>query len=162
MLASLRKREEAWDIVIIGGGATGVGIAVARHSARQLIGQYGIETVTKMALGQDAADVAKLAAGLAGQGAMLAYGRGMETEADEYGARYSSNAGYEPRGISSFFEKLQAKSGSQPELLTWFSTHPSNQERIAHVNEFVRTNNLTGTDLGVDRLREIKKELGVK
>ena len=28
MLASLRKREEAWDIVIIGGGATGVGIAV--------------------------------------------------------------------------------------------------------------------------------------
>ena len=28
MLASLRKREEAWDIVIIGGGATGMGIAV--------------------------------------------------------------------------------------------------------------------------------------
>jgi glycerol-3-phosphate dehydrogenase len=28
MLASLRKREEAWDLVIIGGGATGVGIAV--------------------------------------------------------------------------------------------------------------------------------------
>ncbi len=139
-----------------------MGHVVARHSARQLIGQYGLEAVTKMALGEKSTEVAQLAAGLAGKGAMLAYGRGMETEADEYGARYSSLAGYDPHGIATFFQKLEAKSGKQPELLTWFSTHPSNPERIAHVNDYVTQNNLTGANLGGDALKEIKKELGVK
>ena len=147
---------------IIGVMGHEMGHVVARHSARQLVGQYGLGFVTKMALGEKSGEVAQLAAGLAGKGAMLAYGRGMETEADEYGARYSSLAGYDPHGIAMFFQKLQEKSATHPGIMTWFSTHPSNPERIAHVNEFIQQNNLGGTNLGTGELNNIKKELGVK
>ena len=86
-----------------------IGHVVGRHSARQLVASNGLQVVVDMALGKNGGEVAKLAAGLAGKGAQLAYGRDMELEADQYGARYASGAGYDPRGLATFFEKLKAK-----------------------------------------------------
>lgn len=139
-----------------------MGHVVARHGARQLVAAFGLETVVNMALGKDAGDVAKLSAMLAGKAGQLAYGRDMEHEADEYGARYSSSAGYDPRGLASFFEKLKAKHGDTGPVMTFFSTHPANSDRINEVTKLIAAENLTGAELGVASLQAVKAELGNK
>lgn len=139
-----------------------IGHVVGRHSARQLVATHGLQTVIDMALGKDSQDVAKLAAGLAGKGAQLAYGRDMELESDQYGARYASRAGYDPRGLATFFEKLKAKHGDTGPVLTFLSTHPANSDRITRVTELIAAENLTGTELGVASLKAIQAELGKK
>jgi beta-barrel assembly-enhancing protease len=139
-----------------------IGHVVGRHSARQLVAANGLQTVIDMALGKDAGDVAKLAAGLAGKGGMLAYGRDMELEADQYGARYASRAGYDPRGLATFFEKLKAKYGDSGPVMTFFSTHPANTQRINDITALIAAENLTGTELGVAPLQAVKAALGKK
>lgn len=136
------------------------GHVVARHSARQMVNAMGLEKVVAVALGQNPSGAAQLAAGLAGKTALLAYGRSDELEADQYGARYSSRAGYDPRGIASFFEKLERMGGSAPGWATFLSTHPANPDRIAKVNAYIAENRLTATGgRGGTDLAKVKERL---
>jgi predicted Zn-dependent protease len=114
------------------------GHVVARHSARQMVGAMGIETVTAIALGKNPNDLARLAAGFAGQTVLLAHGRDEEYEADEYGVRYAARAGYDPRGIGTFFEKLAAQEKGGSATPTWLSTHPRTADRIKKVDQLAR------------------------
>ncbi len=139
-----------------------MGHVVARHSARQLVAAKGLETVAAMAMGKDSSDVAQLAAGLAGKGAMLAYGRDMELEADTYGVRYANGAGYNPKALADFFETLKAKKGATPEFMTWFSTHPSDDARMAKIAEMIAAQGLKASNMGGDEFRAIQRELGAK
>ncbi len=138
-----------------------IGHVVARHSARQLVAAKGLETVASMALGKDSGQIATLAAQLTGKGAMLAYGRGMELEADTYGARYSSGAGYDPHGLSTFFQKLADKNGD-PGIMVYLSTHPSDAERIQKINALIAEKGYGGTNLGVAELKSVQAALGKK
>ncbi len=135
------------------------GHVVARHSARQLADAYGLEAILSLAIGENPSLLKQLGASIAGQGVMLANSRSDEDEADEYGARYSSAAGYDPHGLVTFFEKLLRKQGSESKALTWLSTHPATSDRIEHINHFIAENHLTGTDLGTERLAPIKHRL---
>jgi beta-barrel assembly-enhancing protease len=121
------------------------GHVVGRHSARQMVDAFGLQAVASLALGQNPGLLSQLAAGVAGKGAMLANSRGDETEADEYGARYTSSAGYDPRGLVTFFQKLQAQEGKQPKALTWLSDHPATPDRISHVEDYIRSHKLGGS-----------------
>jgi beta-barrel assembly-enhancing protease len=138
------------------------GHVIGRHSARQMVDAYGLQAVTGMALGQNPGQLGQLAAGLVGQGTMLKFGRDMEKEADEYGARYTSAANYDPKGLVSFFQKLQAEEGSTPGVFQWLSTHPSSAERVRLLNGYIAEHRLSGTDVGADRLTAIKRRLGAK
>jgi predicted Zn-dependent protease len=120
------------------------GHVVARHSARQMVNAMGLEAIAGVALGKNPGATAQLAAGFAGKTLLLAHGRSEEIEADEYGARYASAAGYDPRGIATFFQKLEKESGKTPALLTWLSTHPPSSDRIAKVDRYIQENRLTG------------------
>jgi predicted Zn-dependent protease len=119
------------------------GHVVARHSARQMVNAMGIEAVTNVALGKDPGATAQLAAGFAGQTLLLAHSRSEEIEADEHGARYAAAAGYDPRGIATFFQKLEAGSGGSPRILTWLSTHPPSSERVEKVDRYIAANKLS-------------------
>ena len=138
------------------------GHVVARHSARQMVDAYGLQAVTGMALGQNPNAIAQMAAGLAGNVGMLKFGRDMEKEADEYGATYTSASGYDPRGLVSFFQKLAAQEGKTPGALQWLSTHPASAQRVELLNSFIARNNLSGSDLGAERIVAIKRRLGGK
>ncbi len=138
-----------------------IGHVVARHSARQLVAAKGLDVVSGMALGKDSGEVVNLVAQLTGKGAMLAYGRGMELESDEYGARYSSGIGYDPHGIASFFTKLAAKEGN-PGILVWLSTHPASADRVEKINAYIKAGGLGGTNLGTAELKTIQQALGAK
>lgn len=120
------------------------GHVVARHSARQMVDAFGLETVASIAAGKNPGAASQLAAALAGKGAMLSFSRADETEADEYGARYASAAGYDPHGIATFFEKLTRSEGKQPGWAAMLSDHPATPERIQHVSQYIAEHHLTG------------------
>ncbi|ACG71464.1 peptidase M48 Ste24p [Anaeromyxobacter sp. K] len=136
------------------------GHVVARHSARQMVNAMGLETVMGIALGKNPNGAAQLAAGLAGKGALLAYGRADESEADEYGARYAAAAGYDPHGIATFFQKLEKGEGKQPGWTTYLSTHPATPDRIEKVDRYIAEHHLTGTGgRGGAELAKVKERL---
>ena len=124
------------------------GHVVARHSARQLVNQYGLETVLGMAVGKQPGVLAKLGSSVLEKGALLAHSREDEDEADEYGARYAAAAGYAPQGLVQFFRKLAATEGRSPRALQWISDHPATNNRIEHVNRYITANRLHGSNLG--------------
>jgi predicted Zn-dependent protease len=135
------------------------GHVTGRHSAQALMLQYGEQALIEAALGKNKGTVTQIAAGLAGSGVGLAFSRGNETEADDLGAKYTSAVGYDPRGLVTFFQKLAAKEGNTPAVMKWLSTHPPSAERVQHLNSYIATNRLSGSDLGADRLAPIKQRL---
>jgi beta-barrel assembly-enhancing protease len=127
------------------------GHVVARHSARQMVDAVGLQAVAAVALGKSPGVASQLAAGVLGQGAMLANSRGDETEADEYGAKYTSAAGYDPHGLITFFQKLQQQEGKSPQVMKFLSDHPATPDRITHLTQYISEHHLTGsggTDTG--------------
>lgn len=136
------------------------GHVVARHSARQMVNAYGLEAVTSMALGKNPNLLAQLGATVAAKGALLAHSRSDEDEADEYGARYSSQAGYDPHGITTFFEKLKATEGSTSKIMVWLSDHPATADRISRIKRYITEKGLGGSDLGQQRFEAVRRRLG--
>ncbi len=136
------------------------GHVVARHSARQMVDAMGLQAVSAMALGKNPGAVSQVTAALVGKGTLLANSRADETEADEYGARYAAAAGYDPRGISAFFEKLLQGEGKQPGWAAFLSDHPATPDRIAHVNDYIAQHHLeaSGGDSGA-QIAAVKERL---
>jgi beta-barrel assembly-enhancing protease len=82
--------------------------------------------------GAAAAGVGQFAAG----SILLKYSRGAETQADVMGTQVLYDAGYDPRAMAAFFEKLGAESAGKnpPEF---FSDHPNPDHRIDRVDQEV-------------------------
>ena len=121
------------------------GHVVARHSARQMVDAFGLQAVAGLALGKNPSVLSQVVAGAGGKGLMLANSREDETEADEYGARYASSAGYDPKGLITFFDKLRKMEGSTPGFAKFLSDHPATPDRIAHLEKYIADNHLSGS-----------------
>ncbi|HEY2903364.1 MAG TPA: M48 family metallopeptidase [Polyangia bacterium] len=137
------------------------GHVVARHAARSLVESYGLDAVVAMAAGNNPGLVTKLTASVATNGLMLQHSRADETEADEYGARYAGGAGYDPRGLISFFTRLKAQVGDVSGLGAYLSDHPATQERIDHLNAYIAAQHIAGANLGAAPYAGIKQRLAV-
>ncbi|NOZ56077.1 MAG: M48 family metalloprotease [Calditrichaeota bacterium] len=115
-----------------------IGHVVARHGTELMTKQYGIALVTQLILGQNPALWEKIAAQLFTTAGVLHYSRKHELEADRLGIRYAYRAGYDPNGMVTFFEKLQALQKHEPSLIeVWFSTHPPTSERIKQAEKLI-------------------------
>lgn len=105
-----------------------------RHSLRNIIGTLGVVAIIQTALGDASGLVALAAEGgrfLLTQG----FSREYERDADDTGWEYLLDAGIDPRGLISFFEKIQAEYEQElgegaEDNMSFLSTHPSSQERI--------------------------------
>lgn len=135
------------------------GHVVARHSARQMVDAYGLEAIASLALGNNPSLLGQLVAGVGEKGFMLANSRSDETEADEYGARYSSAAGYDPHGLVTFFDKLRRQEGNSPRILSILSDHPATPDRIDHVNAFIQQRGLGGSVTNAAGFAPIKQRV---
>ncbi len=60
---------------------------------------------------------------------LLGVSRDYEEEADQLGAQYTWNAGYDPKGFVSFFDKMASENG-YVQSASFFRTHPPFFERI--------------------------------
>lgn len=89
-------------------------------------------------LGADStkAAIAQLGASFALNSVLLKYSRAAESQADILGTQILFDAGYDPRAMAQFFEKIEAEQkGSGP--VEFFSNHPSPENRIERVNQEV-------------------------
>ncbi len=106
--------------------------------------------------GAAAAGVGQFAAG----SILLKYSRGAETQADVMGTQVLYDAGYDPRAMAAFFEKLGAESAGKnpPEF---FSDHPNPDHRIARVDQEVEKLGGVPDDAKRDspEFKAIKKEV---
>ncbi len=99
-----------------------------RHSANQMVKQYGLNALISVLTGGSAGELSTLAANLL----LLKYGRDDESEADKFSVKYLNGTSYDARGAKYFFEKLIAsgQGGSTPAFL---STHPNPDTRVADI-----------------------------
>jgi predicted Zn-dependent protease len=142
--------------------------AAARHSAKQMergtwlqIGVVGTAILTGDSGYSD------LAVGGASVGAQLlsqSYGRGAESESDEYGMRYMSEAGYDPQGAVVLQETfVRLSEGRESDWLSGlFSSHPPSQERV-DANKRTAATLPAGGVVGADRYKvAMQKTLDAK
>jgi predicted Zn-dependent protease len=86
-----------------------------------------------------AAQLANLASQMVASGAFMKFSRDAEREADRLGARNVYDTGYDPEGMVTFFERLDAMRGSRPNAIgKFFATHPSPNERAENISDLIR------------------------
>jgi predicted Zn-dependent protease len=125
---------------------------VLGHEIGHVIGRHGAEQLAKSALTSGLAGAAVIGTydpnhpGASQTSAMVAaavanlvnlkYGRNDENEADGFGVKYMSQAGYDPRSMLKVMEILRdsSKGGHQPEF---FSTHPDPGNRLQHIQAVI-------------------------
>lgn len=118
--------------------------AVAKHSAEQLSKQVmttvGVAALYAMLTSDDMSNSERrMAQILAASGITLAtlkFSRLNETEADRLGLIIAAMAGYNPEAAVPFWQRMGEKS-SLKTTHDWFSTHPSNANRISNIKQFI-------------------------
>lgn len=115
-----------------------IGHGVARHATEQLTGVYGLNIIAGLLLGSDPQTYERILAQILGTGAIASFSREAEREADELAVRYLYDAGYDPRGLVSFFEELLSQSRRRADPVSrFFATHPLTEERIEYTRKLV-------------------------
>lgn len=108
-------------------------VHVARkHGTDGLRAAMVAQGITTAALGSTPALVqqaGKIAADLVLKG----HSRGLESDADRYGAIYTNAAGYDPHGLGTFLTTLAQTSGDTPKAFEVFGDHPVISERVSNL-----------------------------
>lgn len=116
-----------------------IGHVTARHTAEQYNNRRGTAVVTEVLKfviyfisgNPYIANAGTMATDMAGMAYLSTFGRDAEREADELAVETLVNAGYDPMGLATMFQTLQAESGGGGYTMPQFlSTHPASAERI--------------------------------
>jgi predicted Zn-dependent protease len=99
----------------------------------------GVLTVGVLA-GGAAAQAADLVTGVGAMAYLNSFGRDAERESDAFAVEVLPKAGYDPRGLTSFFGTLIQEYGDRGD--NFLSSHPATQERIDNTNAMIRAKNL--------------------
>ncbi len=116
-----------------------IGHVALRHGTNQAskayIAQAPLAIVGGM-LGNNSvgAVIAQLGLGFGTNSLLLKYSRDAERQADLMGTQILYDAGYDPKAMALFFEKLQAETGGSGRAAQFFSDHPNPENRIGNVN----------------------------
>ncbi|TAM42939.1 septum formation protein Maf [bacterium] len=113
-----------------------VGHIVARHSIKKLQAMQSYTLLRLLVAVAPASGNIGTAADTAFTEFLLGYGREDELLADQLGARYARLAGYDPRGMITFLEKLQDINRRMPPTeRSYYKTHPYVPDRIRVVKQ---------------------------
>ena len=130
---------------------------LARHSTEQISRQYGLQVLAGVVLGQNPGMLQQLAAQIVAGGALARFSREAEQEADSLGLQAMNEAGYNPRGMVTMFQKLLAnRQGSPGAVERFFSTHPLTQDRIRDTERRIQSlpqRNTITDDAGFQQIR---------
>ena len=111
-----------------------VGHIAARHSVKKLQAVLGYQIVMGLVLGTGTSQSMAKAIDIVFNLSSLGYGRQDELLADKLAVRYVKKAGYNPKGIVTFFKKLKKEEEKRGGLnIEFLSSHPEVDERIKRV-----------------------------
>jgi Zn-dependent protease with chaperone function/uncharacterized membrane protein (UPF0127 family) len=114
------------------------GHVVAKHSAKALSNMLLVEQLSGLVLGSEPHIAGQLAGQLVAGAGMAQMSRGAEHEADRYAVAYLKRAGYDPRALLTFFEKMNSMKKQQPSAISsLFASHPPTEDRVAHVRSLI-------------------------
>ncbi len=138
-----------------------IGHVVGKHSVKQMTRQLGLAAVAQLALGENQTKLEQMVAGLAANGVLMKYSRDAEREADIYAIQEMYDAGIDPEGMATFFQKLlKLQKGEPSRLEQMFSTHPPTVERIAAVrSQIAKLPRKPNLKKDSQRFHQIKKRL---
>lgn len=80
--------------------------------------------------------LAQVGIGLGANSVLLKFSRTAETQADLLGVQIAAQAGYDPREMARFFQKLEADGG--PRVLQFLSSHPNPGNRMKAIEDEIR------------------------
>ncbi len=144
-----------------------VGHVTARHSAqrysRGVLAQGGVTLGAVLAGVLGGGNLAKTVQEIGGTGAqayLAGYSREQEFQSDELGVRYLTRAGYDPRAMSTFLEKLgenselarrlAGKENAPDPSTSMFATHPRTPDRVRRAAENAAKAEATAGRIGRD------------
>ncbi len=106
-----------------------------RALATNILRQVGT-VAAEVAAGPQAGRAAQTLGGLATMGYLNTFSREAEHEADAFAVRLMFRAGYDPRGLTAFFESLKKQGGTS--VPGFLRSHPATSARIANTRELIR------------------------
>ncbi|MDP8266272.1 MAG: Maf family nucleotide pyrophosphatase [Candidatus Aceula meridiana] len=107
----------------------------AKHAIKRLQAQYGYSLLMVLAATSGNARMAQ-GVSLAFASIISSYSRADEIEADKLAVKYLKKAGYDPRAMETFLEKLHALNAKRPSRpFSYWRTHPYTSQRIATVSQ---------------------------
>jgi predicted Zn-dependent protease len=137
------------------------GHVIGRHTSEQLAkSQLGLSLVAAVAIGSSdrrgGGYSAAIIAGTVNHMLSLRYGRNDETEADAFGLKYMTQAGYDPRamlGVMKVLQQVSQSRGRPPEML---QTHPYPEHRTEAINAWLKQNFPNGVPANLTLGRRLK------
>lgn len=112
-----------------------IGHVVEQHGLKRIYRSLGLYALIAFTVG----DTGPILEDIILEGNLLlslSFSRAQETSADKFGLRLSNDAGFDPAGLKTFFEKMHTRTlGREPSQ--WLSTHPSSVERLKAIDAFI-------------------------
>jgi len=133
-----------------------IGHVVWRHGAKQFEKAYSYETILLIGEILTKRDLSQLKqyTDFFVSLMFLGYSRKNEFEADNSGVRYSLTAGYDPKAMVDFFEKLKTMEKKPPtKFETLFRSHPPTADRIERIQLYLGEVKLEEMELSRNRER---------
>jgi len=98
----------------------------------------------------EAAQAVTMGAQAAPASAELAYGRDDEMQADQFGVRFITGAGYSAEGLLKILKKIRGKTwfGSD-QIPTYLKTHPAVEDRISFIGSWLDSYNATNKPIAL-------------
>ena len=134
-------KEAATDDELAGVIAHEVGHIAARHAVKRYESGLGLQLATLATLAARQGEAAR-GLSVAAQAAQLAYARQDELEADRLAVKYMKAAGFDPKAMLTFLEKLQQSDQDRSHYLPrgvvrphYALTHPYVPERVRGIKE---------------------------
>jgi len=144
---------------------------VRRHSVKQMEQAQGANVgvgILCALTGVCQSGIAQAAINVGGTAVFAKFSRTDEVQADEGGFRNVMNAGINPRGMYTFFQKLLAEEQQSGggNAAAWFSDHPGTSDRIADIQRLLNSvpastlNSLQTNDSGFATMKSRLNQLG--
>jgi len=143
LLAAMESEEELAGIL-----AHEVAHVLSRHISKRMKQAKKIGLVTLAGIlagiflggGADATGAIASGSMATGQSLALKYSREHETEADQVGMKYLTQAGYGGEGLLRILEEIRSKRWFGPkEMPSYLSTHPAIEARMAYLDTWIQT-----------------------
>lgn len=106
---------------------------VKGHAFSRLLAEYSINTISRLIKATGLLQTA--AKELTRKFLITHYSRENEFEADEFGIRLMTAAGYKPNGAIEFFKKLEKLNSEKANYPEYFSSHPKTNARLENIRK---------------------------